>query len=212
MTSRDLTQRQLNFARISKVCIDIIKLPLEDILDIFIKPTELKKNIKACQSLLTGKFRLNQDQKTKCCLNSTNVPDYRSFDVSLLYKLIRNLCPDPSLGPTNKWGKTPTKKDVCVVDDIERIRHLRNESFAHADSAEISDDDFKEFWHDAKCMIQRCQQFTTSGGCKTDYIKMLVELERKQLTFNEYISCSERSRGKHNVIASYSIVVKQDFV
>lgn len=41
---------------------------------------------------------------------------------------------------------------------------------------------------------------------------MLVELERKHLTFNEYISCRKRSRGKHNVIASYSIVVKQDSV
>lgn len=47
MTSRGLTQRQLNFARVSKVCIDIIKLPLEDILNIFIKPTELIKNIKS---------------------------------------------------------------------------------------------------------------------------------------------------------------------
>lgn len=68
MTSRGLTQRQLNFARVSKVCIDIIKLPLEDILNIFIKPTELIKNIKACQSLLTGKFRLNQDQTQSVAL------------------------------------------------------------------------------------------------------------------------------------------------
>lgn len=197
MTARHLSQKQLNFARISIVCVDIIKLPLEDILNIFIKPTELVKNINACQSLLTGKFKLNPDQKTKCCFNSTNLPDYSRFDVSLLYKLIRNLCPDPSLGPTSKWGITPTKNDVCVVDDIERIRELRNASFAHTKSAEISDDDFKKFWHDAKCIISRCQQFTTSKGCNKDYNQMLIDLERRTLTFDEYISRRERSGGKH---------------
>lgn len=102
MTTRDLSQKQLNFARVSIVCVDIVKLPLKDILNIFIKPTELVNNIKACQSLLDGEFKLNPDQRRKCSLNSTNLPDYSNFDVTLLYKLIRHLCPDPSLGPTNK--------------------------------------------------------------------------------------------------------------
>lgn len=194
MTARDLSQKQLNFARISIVCVNIIKLPLEDILNIFIKPTELVKNIISCQSLLNGEFRLNPDQKRKC---SINLPDYSKFDVGLLYKLIRNLCPDPSLGPAKKWGKKPTKNDVCVVDDIERIRELRNASFAHTESAEITDDDFKDFWHDVKCIIHRCQQFTTSNGCKNDYNQMLIDLERLTLTFEEYTSQKERSKGKH---------------
>lgn len=196
MTTRDLSQKQLNFARVSIVCVDIVKLPLKDILNIFIKPTELVNNIKACQSLLDGEFKLNPDQRRKCSLNSTNLPDYSNFDVTLLYKLIRHLCPDPSLGPTNKWGKKPKQNDVCVVDDIERIRELRNTSFAHTESAEISDDDFKKFWRDAKCMMNRCQQFTTSNGCKNDYNQLLIDLDRKTFTFEEYMSQKERSKGK----------------
>lgn len=196
MTARNLSQKQLNFARVSIVCVDIVKLPLKDILNIFIKPTELVNSIKACQSLLDGEFKLNPDQRRKCSLNSTNLPDYSNFDVTLLYKLIRNLCPDPLLGPTNKWGKKPKQNDVCVVDDIERIRELRNTSFAHTESAEISDDDFKKFWRDAKCMMNRCQQFTTSNGCKNDYNQMLIDLERQTLTFEEYTSQKERSKGK----------------
>lgn len=195
MTTRDLSQKQLNFARVSIVCVDIVKLPLKDILNIFIKPTELVNNIKACQSLLDGEFKLNPDQRRKCSLNSTNLPDYSNFDVTLLYKLIRHLCPDPSLGPTNKWGKKPKQNDVCVVDDIERIRELRNTSFAHTESAEISDDDFKKFWRDAKCMMNRCQQFTTSNGCKNDYNQLLIDLDRKTFTFEEYMSQKERSKA-----------------
>lgn len=42
---------------------------------------------------------------------------------------------------------------MCVVDDIERIRYLRNELFVYVDLVEILDDDFKEFWYEVKCMI-----------------------------------------------------------
>lgn len=195
MAARNLSEKQLNFARFSIVCVDIIKLPLIDILNIYIKPSELEKKIKACQSLLIGEYKLNSDQQKKCCYNSSKVPDYSEFDVTLLYKFIRNLC--PTLEPTNKWGNKPTKNDVCVGDDIERIRVLRNAYFAHSVVAEISDDDFKELWNDAKCMIHRCQQFTTSKGCQTDYNQMIIDLGRNTLTFNEYISLKERSGGKH---------------
>lgn len=196
MASPTLSQTQLNFARFSIVCVDIIKLPLNDILNIFVKPNNLEKNIKACQSLLTGDHKLYQDQKRKCCYNSKNVPDYSTFDVTLLYKLIRNLC--PTLEPTNKWGNKPKVTNLSVGDDIERIRELRNTYFAHSESAEISNDHFKQLWNDAKSMIQRCQKFTESKGCKPDYNQKIAALERKALTFAEYISYKERSAGKHN--------------
>lgn len=194
MAAPNLSKKQLNFARFSIVSVDIIKLPLIDILKIFINPAALDKSIKGCPSLLTGKHRLNPDQQKQCCFNSFNVPDYSKFDVTLLYKLIRNLC--PTLEPTNKWGTKPTVNDVYIGDDIERIRELRNVCFAHTVSAEISDDDFKKLWNDAKCMIQRCQRFTTSKGCTTDYNQEIVYLERKTLTFDEYISYKEYSGGK----------------
>lgn len=191
MTAPNLSQKQLNFARFSIVCVDIIKLPLKDILNVYIKPTELDKNIKSCPSLRTGESKLNPDQQRKCCFIPCSFPDYSRFDVPLLYKLIRNLC--PTLEPTNKWGNKPTVNDVCVGDDIERIRVLRNAYFAHTESAEISDDEFKKLWHDVKCVVNRCQQFTTSKGCKTDYNQMLTDLERRTLTFKEYTSGKERS-------------------
>lgn len=211
MASPKLSQTQLNFARFSIVCVDIIKLPLKDILNIFVKPNKLDKYIKACQSLITGDQKLSQDQKKKCCYNSYNVPDYSTFDVTLLYKLIRNLC--PTLEPTNKWGKKPTITNITVGDDIERIRELRNTYFAHSKSAEISNDDFTQLWNDAKSMINRCQQFTTSKGCKTDYNQMIVALERKALTFAEYISYKQRFGGKHiDLFMSNTICPKQSII
>lgn len=194
MTSTTLSKKQLNFARFSILCVDIITLPLKDILDIFVKPADLDKKIKACPPLLTGIYKLNPDEKKKCCYNSSNTPDYSTFDITLLYKLIRYLC--PSLEPPNKWGTKPTVNDVSIGDDIERIRELRNKRFAHPKCGKISDDDFMELWSDAKHIIQRCQHFTTSRGCNTDYNQMIVDLQKRTLTFDEYISIVECSGGK----------------
>lgn len=194
MTSETLSPTQLNFARFSILCVDIITLPLKDILDKSVKPADLDNRIKACQPLLTGISKLNPDQKKKCCFNSSNTPDYSAFDITLLYKLIRYLC--PSLEPPNKWGTKPTVNDVSIGDDIERIRELRNKRFAHAECGKISDDDFMELWSDAKRIIKRCQDFTTRLGCNTDYNQMIVDLQKRTLTVDEYISNVECSGGK----------------
>nr|XP_034322481.1 protein sax-3-like [Crassostrea gigas] len=191
MASTMLSQKQLNFARYSIVCVDVIKHPLKDILTIFIKPADLDQEIQNCKPLLKGENKLNPDQRKKCCYKTPNSPDYSKFDITLLYKLIRNLC--PSLEPKKKWGSKPTSNDMDVGDDIERIRKLRNTYFAHIELAEISDDEFRDLWSDLKCVIQRCQQYTTFWGCTTDYKKMLSDLERKTFTYDEYTILKQRS-------------------
>lgn len=197
MTSTTLSQTQLNFARFSIVSIDINKLTLQDILTIFIQPIDLDQEIQNCDPLVKGKYKLNPDQRNTCC----NPPDYSKFDITLLYRLIRNLC--PSLEPTNKWGNKPASNDLEVGDDIERIRYLRNSIVAHSASAEISDDKFKDLWSDVKCIIQRCQQYTSSNGCTTDYNKMLQDLERKTFTFDEYTFRKGCSGGKYYSLHSF---------
>lgn len=208
MTSTTLSQTQLNFARFSIVCIDINKLPLKDILTIFIKPSNLDKEIKKYPCLLGGKYELNPDQRKTCCYNSRKTPDYSNFDITLLYKLIRNLC--PSLEPTKKWGNKPASNDLKVGDDIERIRYRRNSIVAHSASAKISNALFKDLWSDVKCIIQRCQQYTTSNGCTTDYNKMLIDLERKTFTFDEYTFWKGRSGGKYYSLHSFMLKMNTD--
>jgi hypothetical protein len=64
----------------------------------------------------------------------------------LLYKLIRNLLiaiPAPNRG----WGKQPLPAHLNETDDIERIRHNRN-NLAHTSDFEISDTNFSNDWAD----------------------------------------------------------------
>jgi hypothetical protein len=68
------------------------------------------------------------------------------FDFTLLYKLIRNLLtaiPAPTCG----WGNQPLPGHLNETDDIERIRHLRN-NIVHNSDSEICDIDFSTHWTD----------------------------------------------------------------
>lgn len=193
MTSTHLSREQLNFAQISIVCVDILKQCLIDILDIHIKPTDLGKEISVSPSLTAGKDKLNSGQRDLCCPSSLRVPDYSKFDVTLLYRLIRNLC--PTLKPSTQWGKEPKTTDLTIGDDIERIRLFRNKHYAHADSAEIPDREFRDLWNEGKSLIHRLQNFTTANGCTINYGLKLSIISGRMIKYEEYSSYVDLFRG-----------------
>lgn len=178
-TNTNLSKLQENFTHLAIACVDIIKLPLIDILDNHIKPSDLKTKLKS-STLISGN-KLRQDQK-KICYTNPGIPDYNQFDVSLLYTLIRNLCP---LKPTEEWGKEPDPANTQLGDDIERLRWFRNEKFAHANSAEIYDSEFKMQWTYLQTVINRIQS-NKGACCKFDYRQRLNSLEKRKLHWEDF--------------------------
>lgn len=138
------------FQCVTLASVDFIKLPLKDILDRHIEPVDLLNKINSCSTL-----KLSQQQKKICCILPPKLQDYNTFDVTLLYTLIRNLCSLPC--PAQGWGKDPKTTDTQISDDIERLRLFRNNYFAHATSAEISENDFKNIWSNLNQVIDRIQ-------------------------------------------------------
>jgi hypothetical protein len=179
MASKCLTPDQQNFTRLAIACVDLIKLVLKDILQSQIKPVDLYNAILSCSVLTSGNQRLRPEQQRICYQPSPFVPDYSLFDVSLLYTLIRNLC--PSLKPTLGWGKTPNHSAVQIGDDIERLRVFRNEVYGHCNSSMVSDTEFKSQWTDIENVIRRTQTWILSKGCSSDYSNELERIKKVDL-------------------------------
>lgn len=169
MASDLLTKEEQNFIRFVKARDDVMPLPLRDILDWQIKPKYLNSAIQSCPALISGEHSLDSYQRSL-----TKQKDYSNFDVSLLYKLIRNLC--PVLKPTQRWGIKPKVSDTTTGDDIERIRFFRNE-FGHSNSASIPDGEFKTRWTDLKFVVERLQKALSKNGYIADYKKKLKSIE-----------------------------------
>lgn len=186
MTSIYLSRAENNFTCFAKTCLDIAKLPLIDLLTNLIKPVDLHNEILHSLTLKLGKNKLRRDQLQICDIPPPNVPDYNAFDVTLLYTLIRNLC--PSLEPTKGWGIEPDARDTKIGDDIERLRLLRNNCFAHAYSAKIPDDEFEDLLKNVKSVIQRVQTFTKSWS-KIDYEQELAKIEGLRFGYEDLKNC-----------------------
>lgn len=163
-----------NFQCVAVASVDLIKLILRDILASHIKPADLFQEVKSCLTL-----NLRQEQ-LKICL--VQPPDYNSFDVSLLYTLIRNLCPLPS--PAQGWGKEPKASDILLSDDIERLRLFRNNYYAHAESSEISESVFKDIWRNLRLAINRIQ-----SRCNVNYEDELIRIEQSKYTLSHWKEC-----------------------
>lgn len=167
MTSSCSSNEKRNFQCVTLASINFIKLPLIDILASEIKPVDLFNKIKSCSTL-----KLTQEQLNTCRISP---PDYNSFDVTLLYTLIRNLCSLPR--PAQGWGKEPKATDTQISDDIERLRLFRNKHHAHATTAEISENEFIDIWSNLKLVINRIQ-----SNYNKDYKEELKKIE--QLKFS----------------------------
>lgn len=178
MASPVLPKGAQNFIRFTKICQDVLKLPLVDILASEIQPADLYNKIQVSGLLLIGKNKLVSTQLKICCLQPPAIPDYSNFDVTLLYTLIRNLC--PSLEPTKGWGKDPVDADIQIGDDIERLRIFRNNN-VHSSSSEISDIDFEIIWKKLKTVLQRIKNHMTSKGYNVNYEEKMTNIKQLDL-------------------------------
>lgn len=179
MASVSLSKTGHNFICFAKVCVDIIKLPLIDILTQIVMPAEMYKTI-SNSTLTSGKNKLNPAPKKLCYFPPPVLPDYSKFDVTLLYTLIRNLHPSSLRKPTRGWGSEPRNNDITIGDDIERLRLLRNYHYGHAGSTEIPDCDFEAFLKKVEPVIKRFQTYT-----KADYLRELDKLENIRFGFSD---------------------------
>lgn len=64
-----------NFQWVTVASVDLIKLPLRDILHSHIKPADLFQKIQSCSTL-----KLLPDQRKFCLIQPPGLPDYNTFD------------------------------------------------------------------------------------------------------------------------------------
>ncbi|XP_052072193.1 uncharacterized protein LOC127710404 [Mytilus californianus] len=189
-------ETSLNRERISRISLAIIdSFPniFRDIIRSIISPSQLYQ---MCIPHLNSFFT---DQKT-CLSDLQSSNSYDSFDISLIYKLLRQFSLVPS--PTNGWGNAPNKIDTKLSDDIERIRHFRNQ-LAHRCSSNITEEEFDNYFDQFRDICKRMDLYFFQNTnyeykiighktCRIDtqmqtqYNNTLNELENLKLRFERH--------------------------
>uniref|UniRef100_A0A8W8MMG5 DZIP3-like HEPN domain-containing protein n=1 Tax=Magallana gigas TaxID=29159 RepID=A0A8W8MMG5_MAGGI len=78
----------------------------------------------------------------------------------------------------NEWGNDPEPTDRSLSANIERIRIIRNEWYAHAPEFSLTDSDFEQKW---KFMSQIVKELEGYFGNATKYQDSLTELKTKHM-------------------------------
>jgi hypothetical protein len=190
MASRHLLPEQQNFVCLSLASVDECRGVLGDILHSQIPPEDLFQKIQCKSTLLTGNQKLSPEQLKLCFIPGPVVPNYSCFDTTLLYKLIRNIC--PTLQPTQGWGQKPHHTDVNIGDDIERLRFLRNEIIAHAESSSVQDDIFDSTWNELENTFMRIRSFLALQGITSKSIEQLASIRKTDFGWKDYEKCEIR--------------------
>lgn len=128
------------FFRLISVIIEDLTTILQDLLRREIGPSQIFNRVKQNSK----KLRHNQI----VLISKAKIQGYNEFDITLLYTLLRNFCPNIQ-PPTQNWGMSnmPAQGETTEGDDIERIRLMRNELLGHISIPMVSDNEFKKRWN-----------------------------------------------------------------
>ncbi|XP_061187275.1 uncharacterized protein LOC133195453 [Saccostrea echinata] len=162
------------FAKLGMATNDVLNKAYRDILESEIPPSDIENKVNSLSNKKRMNLKLNPDQED--LLKKAKNSGYVEFDISLTYKMIRNICstiPKPAKG---KWGEEPAAGEVTVGDDVERIRLIRNRLAAHVSSASTLQAEFDDTW---SMMSDICQRLETFTGKK--YLDDLNSIEKLTL-------------------------------
>ena len=143
MASLDLHEKA-NFTRLSRLLVDKGTEALRNTFDGIHSPANLSAVLSANKiSLLKLKPRvINNSQWDLLDPPSGDPPDSKTFDVTLLIILFRNICGLPKIG----WSVMPVDSDRSIQANIVRIRLFRNDVYAHVTSTQVDNATFESLW------------------------------------------------------------------
>ena len=145
MASMNLDEKA-NFSRLSRLLVDKGTEALRNTLDALHPSANLPAVLNANRtSLLKLKPRVLGDTQWDLLFPSSgNPPDSKTFDVTLLTVLMRNICGLPP--PATGWNMMPPDTDRSPQANITRIKILRNQIYAHVSSTEVDKAAFENLW------------------------------------------------------------------
>ena len=143
-----------NGAKLSRLLIDGGTTVLRSIFNGYHPPASLSAALNAnyltLQNLLRRKI-LHKPQWDLLFPPSGAPPDSQTFDITLLFLLLTNIC---GLSPPHSgWHNKPPPSDNSLEANLARIKFYRNELYGHVTTTGIADPTFSTLWHEISVVL-----------------------------------------------------------
>ena len=143
------TDEKANFQRLTRLLVCGGITILREVFDSIHPPANLPTVLgshKAQLQKLRNRNVVNQLELTLLYPSPGIYGKSTEFDITLLFKLVRNIC--NLTPPITGWDKLPNSTDLCLEADLVRIKFYRNEIYGHTKNMEISDTEFVDLWRE----------------------------------------------------------------
>ena len=167
----EASEEKTNGTRLARLVIDGGTHALRTFLHTIHPPAVLQvvlANNLATLQMLKSRRAIFDSQWEALFPSSGNPPDSKTFDITLLHLLLREIC--YFAGPLTGWHNMPIDSDVCPEADIVRIKCFRNE-LCHSISTGITNAEFEDKWNKiSKSLVALGLDQKEIDGLKTEPI------------------------------------------
>ena len=143
-----------NGAKLSRLLIDGGTMVLRKIFDGYHPPANLQANLNANYVTLNDLLRrrvLHRPQWHLLFPPGGATPDSNTFDITLLFLLLTNICGLSS--PPSGWHTNPSTSDTSFEANLARIKFFRNELYGHVTTTGIDKATFFTLWQEISAAL-----------------------------------------------------------
>ena len=172
-----------NGAKLSRLLIDGGTTVLKKVFDGHHPPANLAADLNACYSILNNLLRrkiLNHHQWDQLFPPGGAAPDSNTFDITLLFLLLTNICglsPPPS-----GWHKKPPPSDTSREANLARVKYFRNVLYGHVSTTGVDTLTFNALWQEISAPLvalglnqTEMDRLKAERGGEEDYLDALLE-------------------------------------
>ncbi|KAM7426107.1 hypothetical protein ABFA07_022562 [Porites harrisoni] len=172
-----------NGNKLSRLLIDGGTTVLRNVFDRYHPPANLASGLNTNYSILNNLLRrrvLNGHQWDKLFPPGGGVPDSNTFDITLLFLLLTNIC--GLCPPLTGWHTKPSPGDNSLEANLARVKFFRNELYGHVTSSGVDATSFSTFWHEISTALiclgldqAEVDRLKAEQGGEEDYLDALIE-------------------------------------
>ena len=172
-----------NGAKLSRLLIDGRTTVLRKIFDGHHPPANLAADLNANKSILSNLLKkkvLHKPQWDKLFPPGGVAPDSNTFDITLLFLLLINIC--GLAPPRSGWHKLPPPSDTSHVANLARVKFYRNVLYGHVTTTGVDIPTFSGLWNEISGVLvslgldqAEVDRLKAEKGGEQDYIDVLIE-------------------------------------
>ncbi|XP_060571575.1 uncharacterized protein LOC132729771 [Ruditapes philippinarum] len=164
----EMSEERTNYIRTSLMYTDLTREVLFKVFKYLIKSEDITGFLSSLeeQNILRELFKKNVINRYDYDLVSGQVLNLDRFDISLLIRVILNLCKDNIQKQQSGWQTKPHPKDEGLSADLLRLRDVRNKIIGHRADAKLSEAEYEKTWAKIKAILLRVVERVDSKPCE----------------------------------------------